>query len=71
MIFVYTQMFYFFSYILLGGAMYFLAGGLNIKMPLNSMIAIMATISVSALAGYIAFSVWADLVSGKELCFLC
>jgi len=54
-IFVYTQIFYFFSYILLGVAMYFLAGGLNIKMPLASIIAIMATISVSAIAGYAAF----------------
>lgn len=35
--------------------MYFLAGGVNIKMPLTSVIAIMATISVSAIAGYIAF----------------
>lgn len=54
-IFVYTQLFYFFSYILLGVAMYFLARGLNIKMPLTSITAIMATISVSAITGYIAF----------------
>jgi len=54
-IFVYTQLFYFFSYILLGVAMYFLARGLNMKIPLTSMIAIMATISVSAMAGYVAF----------------
>jgi hypothetical protein len=35
--------------------MYFLAKGINMKMPLTSMIAIIATISVAAIAGYIAF----------------
>jgi len=35
--------------------MYFLARGLNMKIPLTSMIAIMATISVSAIVGYVAF----------------
>lgn len=54
-LFVYTQIFYFLSYILLGVAMYFLARGLNMQMPLTSITAIMATISVSAIAGYVAF----------------
>ena len=54
-VFVYTQIFYFISYILLGVAMYFLASGLNMKMPLTSITAIMATISVSAITGYVAF----------------
>ena len=35
--------------------MYFLASGLNMKMPLTSITAIMATISVSAITGYVAF----------------
>jgi hypothetical protein len=54
-IFIYIQIFYLFAYFLLGIAMYFLAKGLNMEIPFANIFAIMATISVSSIAGYLAF----------------
>lgn len=54
-IFVYTQMFYFFLVILLSIALYFLARGINIGMSITNIFAIMATICMSGILGYLAF----------------
>lgn len=54
-IFVYTQMFYFFLIILLSIALYFLARGINIGMPMTNIFAIMITICMSGILGYLAF----------------
>jgi uncharacterized membrane protein YbhN (UPF0104 family) len=54
-IFVYTQMYYFLACLLLGVAMYFLAKGMGMEIPLSSIFAIMATISVAGILGYLAF----------------
>jgi hypothetical protein len=54
-IFVYVQLLYFVAYGYLGVALYFLAIGLGMNMPFLNIFAIMATISLSALMGYIAF----------------
>ncbi len=55
MILIYIHIIYFFAYFLLGTAMYFLAMGLNTGMPFADIFAMMATISVAAIAGYLAF----------------
>ena len=54
-IFIYIQIFYLFAYFLLGIAMYSLAKGINMEIPFANIFAIMATISVSTIAGYLAF----------------
>jgi hypothetical protein len=54
-IFVYTQMFYFLAYMLLGTVTYFFAKGLSMEIPFSNIFAIMATISVSAILGSLAF----------------
>jgi uncharacterized membrane protein YbhN (UPF0104 family) len=54
-IFVYVQLLYFLAYAYLGIALYFLAKGIGMNMPFFNIFAIMATISTSALMGYIAF----------------
>jgi len=54
-IFVYLQMLYFLAYVLLGTGMYFLAKGMNMDMPFSNMSAIIATLSVSGISGYLAF----------------
>ncbi|MBN1365413.1 MAG: flippase-like domain-containing protein [Syntrophaceae bacterium] len=54
-IFVYVQLLYFVAYGYLGVALYFLAIGIGMNMPFLNIFAIMATISLSALMGYIAF----------------
>ena len=54
-IFVYVQMLYFVAYAYLGAALYFLAKGIGMNIPFFNIFAIMATISLSALMGYIAF----------------
>jgi len=54
-IFVYVQLLYFVAYGYLGVALYFLAIGIGMNMPFLNIFAIMATISLSAIMGYIAF----------------
>ncbi|MCX5849674.1 MAG: lysylphosphatidylglycerol synthase domain-containing protein [Deltaproteobacteria bacterium] len=54
-IFIYTHIIYSFAYFLLGIGMYLLAKGINMDIPLANIFAIMATISVAAIAGYLAF----------------
>jgi glycosyltransferase 2 family protein len=54
-IFIYTQVIYLFAYFFLGVALYFLARGINMEMPFANIFAVMATISISAIAGYLAF----------------
>jgi hypothetical protein len=54
-IFVYTQMFDLFVYMLLGIAMYFLAKGMSMEIPFSNIFAIMATISVAAIMSSFAF----------------
>ena len=54
-IFVYVQLLYFLAYAYLGIAMYFLAKGIGMNMPFLNIFAIMSTISLSTLMGYLAF----------------
>jgi hypothetical protein len=54
-LFVYTQAIYLIACVLLGAALYLLARGLHIYLPLAKIFASMATVSVSAIAGYVAF----------------
>jgi len=55
MIFVYIQIIYVFAFLFLGIGLYFLAKGFNMQIPAQNIPAIMATISISAIAGYLAF----------------
>jgi len=50
-----TQIVYVGACILLGLALYFLAAGFNFRFSLTEVFAMMATVSVSALTGYLAF----------------
>jgi len=52
---IYIQIIYFFAYFLLGISMYFLARGLNMGIPFANIFAMMAAISIAAIAGYLAF----------------
>jgi hypothetical protein len=54
-IFVYIQLLYFVAYAYLGMAMFFLAQGIGMNMSFFNIFAIMATISVSAILGFLAF----------------
>jgi glycosyltransferase 2 family protein len=54
-IFIYIHIIYIFAFFLLGTTMYFLAKGLNMGMPFANIFALMAAISVAAIAGYLAF----------------
>jgi hypothetical protein len=54
-LFVYIQIIYFFAFFLLGVSMYFLAKGFNLGMPFAHIFAMMAAISIAAIAGYLAF----------------
>lgn len=54
-LFIYIQIIYFLAYFILGIATYFLARGLNMEMPFANIFAMMAAISIAAIAGYLAF----------------
>lgn len=54
-IFIYVQIWYFIAYAFLGVAMFFLARGIGMHIPFFNIFAITATISISAILGYIAF----------------
>lgn len=54
-LFVHTQALYLIACVLLGVALYFLARGLHINLSFAKIFAVMATVSVSAIAGYLAF----------------
>lgn len=54
-IFVYVQLLYILAYAYLGISMYFLAKGIGMNIPFLNIFAIMATISLSAIMGYLAF----------------
>jgi hypothetical protein len=54
-ILVYTQILYFIAYMLLGTGLYFLAKGMSMEIPFADIFAIMATISVAAILGLMAF----------------
>jgi hypothetical protein len=54
-LFIYIQIIYCFAYFLLGASMYFLAKGFNLGMPFANIFAMMAAISIAAIAGYLAF----------------
>jgi uncharacterized membrane protein YbhN (UPF0104 family) len=54
-LFVYTQGLYFIAYMLMGIALYFLAAGIGLEIPFYNIFAIMATISVAGILGYMAF----------------
>lgn len=54
-ILVYTQILYFIAYMLLGTGLYFLAKGMSMEIPMADIFAVMATISVAAILGLMAF----------------
>ena len=54
-IFVYTQLFYTLAYIIAGAALYLLARGINMAIPLADIFAVMSAISISTIVGLMAF----------------
>lgn len=55
MLFVHTQALYLVACVSLGAALYCLARGLHLDLPFSKIFAMMATVSVSAIASYLAF----------------
>ena len=52
---LYIQLLYLLSYIPMGIGMYFLAKGIGMDIPFSGIMALMATLSVSLVLGYVAF----------------
>jgi glycosyltransferase 2 family protein len=55
MIFAHTQWLQLIGYLLMGTAMYFLAGGIGLNVPFNNIWAILATITLAGILGSLAF----------------